>query len=291
MISQEKNMCILTIDLEEWYHGAYPNYSYKTFDNKFERRLEKIIPKLLDLLGRYNYSATFFVLGEIAKDYPQIIKEIYRNGHEIASHGFSHIRANILGEKNFADDVKISVDIIANLTGKRPKGFRAPNFSLSPSKTPWAFKLLEDFGFEYDSSVFPAIMYYGGATKFSRYIAKIGRLEEYPPSCFSIMGIRISFSGGFYFRVLQKSIIKKGIQNYWNKNETPILYIHPKDIDPYTPKLPLNPIANFIHKGGCKKSFEKLIWLFNSCKCISINEFREKHGKETGKKETTKVKE
>ncbi len=271
----DKHMpCILTFDLEEWYHGAYPGYDYSLV-NKDIVRVDKVCAQILEILDEVGARATFFVLGEIAEKHRSLIEEVSLCGHEVASHGFNHIRATVLGPDKFKIDVLRSIDVLASITGKVPRGFRAPNFSLNPLTTPWAFEILESLGFEYDSSVFPAIMYYGGATKSCRFIHKIGSLDEFPPSCFDFKGVRVSFSGGFYFRVYPRVLIERGIKSYWRRNKIPVLYIHPKDIDPLTPPLPLGPIKNFVHRGFATKGMEKFKWLVRKFNMISIEEYRE----------------
>ncbi|MCD6418637.1 polysaccharide deacetylase family protein, partial [bacterium] len=239
----ENRYCILTVDLEEWYHGAYPGYNYDMVD----KNIERVVPatkKILRILDRYGVNATFFVLGEVAEQYSCLIQEIVDKGNEIASHGFRHIKIDQLGEKGFEDDLKKSIDVIRKVSGINVKGYRAPNFSVNPARTDWAFRILKKYGIEYDSSIFPAIMYYGGATSSNRFIGEISGIEEYPPSCFDFAGVRISFSGGFYFRVYPRWLIDYGIRDYFRRGKTPVLYIHPKDIDPETPTLPLGSIKN-----------------------------------------------
>ena len=269
---KNKRECILTVDLEEWYHGAYPGYNYGMVTSH-ENRVVPATRMLLKALAKYDVRATFFVLGEVAKSNPELIMEIRDGGHEIASHGMRHIQANILGMKNFGIDLVQSLDLLEKITGYRPKGFRAANFSLNPQKTPWAFDILKQYSIEYDSSVFPAVMYYGGASDFSRFITEFKGIHEFPPSCFRYSKIGIAFSGGFYIRILPKLFIQKGINTYHKFGETPVLYIHPKDIDPKTPKLPLGFTKNFAHRGLCKNALDKFEWLLNSYRMISIRKY------------------
>ena len=268
----KKPECLLTIDLEEWYHGAYPGYSYGMISSKISR----IVPAtemILEVLGQFGATATFFVLGDVAKSHPELVCTIFKNGHEIASHGFSHTLISGLGKENFGKDVAQSLETIGSLIGCQPMGYRAPNFSLHLQKTPWAFEILGKLGFEYDSSIFPAIMYYGGAIRASRFISQVEGMEEFPVSCFGIS--RICFSGGFYFRAFPKWLIDNGIQSYLKREQTPILYLHPKDIDPETPKLPLGVINNFAHRHSCKTALDKLLHFVEKYRFISIQEYRE----------------
>ncbi len=269
-IQTSKRDCILTVDLEDWYHGKYPGFDYR--QHKFsEHRVIEPTLKLLDIIEKFG-RATFFVLGEVAENYPDLIEEIAHRGHEISCHGYEHTLASELGQKKWHEDLMRASEIISKITGKKPPGYRAPNFSLDTKKTPWAFEILEREGFIYDSSVFPAKMYYGGSPKSSRFRHKIGNLTEFPPSTLQIFGARIVFSGGFYLRTLPMWLIKKGLKNYWEKGETPLLYIHPKDIDEKNPKLPIGIIGNWIHRAGRKKIMRKLNNIFQNIRTISIIE-------------------
>ena len=231
---------------------------------------------IVGILARNNATATFFVLGEVAQKHPEIVKMILDGGNEVASHGFHHLRAGILGEKGFADDLIHSKEILESISAKKINGFRAANFSISPQKTPWAFDTLKKLDFEYDSSIFPAIAYYGGSPKANRYIHNLAGIEEYPLSASSILGLRVAFSGGFYFRVMPKFFIWHGIKHYWKNNFPPVLYLHPKDIDSQTPSLPLGFIKNFTHKGLADKAFAKFEYFLKRCKFVSIEKWRAK---------------
>ena len=267
------NICILTFDVEEWYHGAYPGYDYSMVNTDIVRVIP-MMEKIIAALTENNAKATFFVLGEIALKHPEIVKMIIDSGNELASHSFHHIRAETLGKEKFENEIIKSKEILENQSGKKIIGFRAPNFSISAERTPWAFDILKKYGFEYDSSIFPAMAYYGGSPRANRYIHELKGLEEYPLSAFEILGFRIAFSGGFYFRVLPKFLIWNGIKSYWRKNFPPIIYLHPKDLDSQNPPLPLGWMNNFAHKGFSKKAFAKFEYFFKKCKFISISDWR-----------------
>jgi len=117
--------------------------------------------KILDLLDRYNTWATFFVLGWIAEKYPRLIKEIVRQGHEIANHGYHHLLLSELNPDSFRQDLLRAEQAIVSCGVKKPVGFRAPSYSLTP-KTTWAWEVLIEAGYLYDASIFPARRYNGG---------------------------------------------------------------------------------------------------------------------------------
>jgi len=266
----ENRYCILTVDLEDWYHGKYPGFDYRRYEFSEHRVIEPTL-KLLDIIENFG-KATFFALGEVAEQYPNLIKEIVHRGHEIACHGYEHTLASELGMEKWHYDLMRASEIISKITGEQPLGYRAPNFSLNIKKTPWAFEILERENFLYDSSVFPAKMYYGGSSKSPRFTYKIGGLIEFPPSALQFFGTRIVFSGGFYLRTLPVWFIKKGLKNYLEKGEMPLLYIHPKDIDVQNPKLPIGILGNWVHRAGRKKIMTKLNKIFHNFRTVSIIE-------------------
>ncbi len=270
-----ENTCILTFDVEEWYHGSYPGYSYDMIDKSLVRVVPMMV-RILEALAAFHATATFFVLGEIAETHPEIVKMIIDGGHEVASHGYGHIRADVLGEERFREDMVKAKAILESLAMTKIVGYRAPNFSINPKKTLWAYKILKELGFEYDSSIFPARAYYGGSPKESRFIGKIFGIEEFPLSCMDFRGARLAFSGGFYFRLYPKWFIRKGINSYWEKSQIPVFYLHPKDLDAKTPSLPLGFIKNLAHKWRCKSAFDKFWYFLKNCKFISIADFRDK---------------
>jgi polysaccharide deacetylase family protein (PEP-CTERM system associated) len=263
------NKCILTIDLEDWYHGKYPGYDYRDYKFTVHRVVEPTL-KLVELLEKCGCGATFFVLGETARDFPELVVELDRKGFEIASHGFEHRLAWEMGKEQWSTDLQKSIETLEKLTGKKPAGYRAPNFSLDAKRTPWAFEILEREGFIYDSSIFPAKMYYGGSPNSIRFIHKIGSLWEFPPSVMKLLWLRLAFGGGFYFRVFPNTIIELGIKNFLSKNEIPILYLHPKDVDHQNPLLPVNRLKNWIHSTGTVKALKKSESILNKYSSNSI---------------------
>jgi peptidoglycan/xylan/chitin deacetylase (PgdA/CDA1 family) len=153
----------LSVDLDEWYHSRRwvdGRQSQEVQDTKslFQRLYgrdrpigEVIAPTraLLDLFDRYGCRITFFVLGEMAEWYPDLVQEIAARGHEIGSHGLHHVDMTVLGPERFGADLDRAIERIKALTGQRPVGYRAPNLVYAP----WATRVLEDRGFIYDATV------------------------------------------------------------------------------------------------------------------------------------------
>jgi polysaccharide deacetylase family protein (PEP-CTERM system associated) len=233
---------------------------------------------LLELLNKHKITATFAVLGKVAKEHPRIISQIHENGHEIASHSWSHKTLYELGPLDFEDEISRSIDLLSSITGERPLGFRAPSFSINEN-TKWAFKILEKYKFEYDASIFPIkTMLYGvpGAPlqiyKPSREdITKNdpnGKIVEFPMTVLKI-GKNIPISGGFYFRFLPLWFLKYGIKRV-NQERPAILYIHPWEVYSQTIRLDLPCVERLITYYGINSSLRKLEELVNEFEFTTI---------------------
>lgn len=190
--------------------------------------------KILDLLEEYDVKATFFVLGEVARDFPFLVKEIFSKGHEIGVHGFKHLQFfRMKPDKAFLELSEAKI-LIENIIGNKVKGHRAPAFSVTP-KTAWAFDIIANCGFEYDSSVMPIKGNKYGWINFPKDIVKIktsngSNLIEVPLSSIKYFNKEIPFSGGGYLRLFPFYFIKKAFEKN-NKLRSNILYIHPYELD------------------------------------------------------------
>ncbi|MDD2288623.1 MAG: polysaccharide deacetylase family protein [Bacteroidales bacterium] len=250
-------MNILTIDVEEWFQffedldkgEKYKNYEVRIYEN---------VDRILGLLEENNIKATFFVVGWIAKRYPDIVKRISEN-FEIGSHTMTHKLVRSLNKKEFYNEVYSSVSLIEDLTSKKVRAFRAPGFSIGKNEL-WAFEVLSDLGFEIDSSFLPY--------NFGLNISKISpciieyngiKIKEFPINYKSVLSKGIIFSGGGYFRFFPYKLL-----NYWIKDLDYFLaYIHPRDLDSKQPIIKgLSPIQFFRSYYGLKSSeskFQRLI--------------------------------
>lgn len=252
----------LSIDLEDFYHANYPGYNYRTMAGSPSRLIEPT-EIMLEIFDRYLHKVTFFVLGEVARRFPELIRKISESGHEIASHGENHTLIFEQSRDKSIHGIRNSIYYLEDITGNKIYGFRAPNFSASPKRTPWLFDELADLGLTYDSSRFPAKTYYGGEpgipkTPFIMELPGGGRLWEVPVSCIGPRGLRFAWSGGFYWRIIPLSFIAKRANKLLSQNKPVVLYLHPKDIDAENPPLPIGRISNWIHQVGTKRGFAKL---------------------------------
>ncbi|MFA5541887.1 MAG: polysaccharide deacetylase family protein [Bacteroidales bacterium] len=245
-------MNILTIDVEEWFQffedldkgEKYKNYEVRIYEN---------VDRILDLLEENNIKATFFVVGWIAKRYPDIVKRISEN-FEIGSHTMTHKLVGSLNKKEFYNEVYSSVSLIEDLTSKKVRAFRAPGFSIGKNEL-WAFEVLSDLGFEIDSSFLP---YNFGLnmSKTSPCIIEYNgiKIKEFPINYRKFLSKGIIYCGGGYFRFFPYRLLKS-----WVKDSDYFLaYIHPRDLDSKQPIIKeLSPIQFFRSYYGLKNSFSK----------------------------------
>lgn len=260
---------VLTIDLEEWYHA---NYTDGLFDEscQYEERIVANTHRLLELFERYGAKATFFTLGSVAERYPGLLRHIRDNGHEIASHGYGHQLIYKQTEAEFEEDLQRSVYFIEQAIGQKPKGYRAPSWSVKKD-TPWVFPVLQRNGFAYDASIFPVQTFLYGIPDAPRMPFHLdfsdGSMLEFPTSTMRIANKNVPFSGGFYFRFLPYALVRRFFHKM-NRSEKPVIfYLHPREIDPQQPKLEhLNFRDSFIHYyqiESCLKKLERLLMEFS----------------------------
>lgn len=204
-------MNIISFDIEEWVlekdHFGNRKEKYTEFD--------RVLNHILELLDKTHQSATFFCLGKMTTDFPEVIKKIQSNGHEIGSHSHSHKWVNKMTPEEFREDTRQAVQTIEDLTGEKVKSFRAPAFSIGESNR-WAIEILHEFGIENDASIFPGVRDFGGFPNFTEQKPCIIEyngihVNEFPIPLYTMPVARkqIAYSGGGYFRLLPISFVKK----------------------------------------------------------------------------------
>ncbi|MHB1485130.1 MAG: DUF3473 domain-containing protein [Saccharofermentanales bacterium] len=260
---------IFCIDLEDWFHQSLVSPFYY---NK-RSSVEKNTQRLLEIFSMTETTATFFCLGEVAEKHPGLIRQIVRQGHEIASHGYDHKLIYKQSPAEFKSDVKKSIGLLSDLSGKAIKGFRAPSWSITKNSL-WALDILQELGFLYDSSIFPTDNFLYGIQDASPYINDLGvngrQFLEVPPSTFNFLGKPYGFSGGFYFRVLPEFFIRM-CTDKTNKNDHPaIFYLHPVEIGINIERVSHKLIDKTILEYGIKGCEKKLIHILERYKFDSI---------------------
>lgn len=260
---------VLTIDMEDWFHSL--DYNPLNWSN-YQRRIEYGTKKILDLLAEKKSKATFFVLGDVAINHPQLIKLIDKEGHEIGSHGFNHKFIYQQTKEKFREDLRRSINYLSDLIGKRIVTFRAPYFSIT-KKSFWAFDVLREEGIKIDSSIFPVINHRYGIPNNPRLPYQLSNgLWEWPITTYKTFLGNIPFAGGVYFRFLPLAISKLFTSTLLKRKEPVLTYFHPWEFDPEQPKLKNLPaFLKFRHYYGLKNSFTKFSKLLNNLSTISIS--------------------
>jgi polysaccharide deacetylase family protein (PEP-CTERM system associated) len=219
---------ILSLDLECWDAIIYRELSGQVRLPCKDCRDDA--ERLLETVAEAGAKATCFVVGDLARQFPGLIKKIDALGHEIASHSYLHKRVYDCSAEEFDADLGHSVSVLSDLTGKPVLGYRAPAFSVR-SSTPWFFDILLKHGIKYDSSIMPLHGKGSLFANFPRGPARItwsgGRILEAPLSTVEFLSRRLPVAGGGYFRLLPTVLIKQAIRMV-NRDGLPFVsYMHP----------------------------------------------------------------
>lgn len=263
----------LAIYVEEWYHRNDIDIP-SNIKTQCKGRVVGDVDKILKLLSERNIKATFFILGSIAEEYPQVVEKIHRLGHEIASHGYNHNLVYEQSREEFKTDLKRSIQLLQNITNEKVLGYTAPSWSIINNSV-WALDVLKEEGFLYDSSVFPIKTFLYGIPDFPRFPYKIygdnGNLIEFPPSTVKFLDKNIPFSGGVFFRILPLWIIRKCLKRINKKEKKPaLIYLHSWELNHSQPKLKLPIKKRIIPYANLDGTEEKLRSLLNDFKFSSI---------------------
>ena len=250
----------LTVDVEDWYHlldlpAAPPMSEW----HNLESRVECNTYRLLELLQKHDLRATFFILGWIAEKHKTLVRDIAGAGHEVASHGYSHILYHKSEPGKVRRDIGKSKQVLEDIIGEAVFGFRSPGFSIKKENL-WVFQEIGKAGYTYDSSVFPAVRNHGGNAAMPLKPFRFDHgLVEYPIGTCRLMGLKIPFGGGGYFRLYPLPLIRKLVARYEKTQESPfVFYIHPREIDPGQPTIKMSPIRRFQTYVNLKGSYRKL---------------------------------
>lgn len=277
-------MNILTFDIEEWYIE-------KTFHGNRKEKFEifdRYLAQILEILEERGLNATFFCLGKMALDFPEIVKRIVEKGHEIACHSNKHVWLNKMSYKEVDEDTRIAIDSLEQLLGNKIKGYRAPAFSIGENNK-WAFEIFHKYGIEYDASIFPAARDFGGFPSFGHnrpiLVSYQGiEIKEFPICMTRLFGKNIAYSGGGYFRLFPLWYILKTIKN----SDYVMTYFHIGDLLPGNKKVMsredyetyfkengtiFNRYKRFLKSNlGRNNTFEKMSKLVTHTKMINIDQ-------------------
>jgi polysaccharide deacetylase family protein (PEP-CTERM system associated) len=255
---------LISIDVEEWFHTTAldPYIGMAAWESQRSGVVANV-HRLLEIFARHQTRATFFILGWVAERHPQLVKEIAAHGHEIASHGYRHRLIYELSPATFREYVHKSKDILENLIGQPVLGYRATSFSII-ERTLWALDIIKEAGFLYDSSIFPIKHDIYGIVGFPRFPSKLANgLVEVPPSTVRIPGKNIPIAGGGYFRLFPYCLTKKGMQSLNRSGYPALVYLHPWELDPDSPRLQkldlLTGFRQYVNLRNTAKRLEKLL--------------------------------
>ena len=230
----------LSIDVEEYFQvSAFEKCIHISQWQNYSSRVERNIDQILELLNDFNYKATFFTLGWIAKRHPQLIKRVHSEGHEVACHGLEHVRVQNQNEEQFEADVKQAKQILEDVISAPVYGYRAASFSINESNL-WALDVLQELGFIYSSSINPIQHDLYGMPDAPRFPFKVNKdsILEIPISTVRMMGRNWPCGGGGFFRILPYQLIRSGLRRINNNENKPaIFYFHPWEIDPQQPRV------------------------------------------------------
>ncbi len=218
----------MTVDLEEWHHGLkVPSGRSQVVEDTVW---------LLEAFVQEDVHATFFVLGDVAKKHPRLIRRISETGHEIAFHGAEHVFLSELTPEHFRQDLSEWLPRLEDITGKKVFGFRAPFFSVVP-KTIWALEILAENGIEYDSSIYPGVNDRYGWMGAPQYPTRFrdSSLVLFPVP-FLHRKLPIAFSGGAYLRILPWFVVRWGFAHQRVMNKIGMIYVHPWEVTRALPK-------------------------------------------------------
>jgi polysaccharide deacetylase family protein (PEP-CTERM system associated) len=230
----------MTIDVEDYFQvSAFAPHISRDHWDHLPCRVERNIECILALLDEKNVKATFFTLGWIAKRYPQIVRCIVDNGHELASHGYNHLRASDQSPEEFWDDVTRSKQLLEDLGGQSVIGYRAPSFSINHHNL-WALDKLLDAGYLYSSSIYPIRHDHYGmphAPRFKFQPQGEGGVLELPATTVALFGRNFPAGGGGYFRLLPYNLSRWLMRRVNHADQQAcIFYFHPWEIDPEQPR-------------------------------------------------------
>jgi polysaccharide deacetylase family protein (PEP-CTERM system associated) len=263
-----------SVDVEEYFQvNAFEPYAPREAWSSYPSRVEWTTDALLDVLAEFGATGTFFTLGWIGRYHPRLVRRIADAGHEVASHGDWHRKVTTLTPDEFREDVRASKAVLEQVTGQPVLGFRAPSFSIGPA-TAWAFDVLLEEGYAYDSSVFPIRRRgYGwpGAPTVPYVIRRpAGGLREYPLATLPLLGARIPAAGGGYLRQFPFGIIRAAFREAARHARSAMFYVHPWELDSAQPRLDVPWLTRVRHYRGLDATLPRIRELLREFRFSSI---------------------
>jgi polysaccharide deacetylase family protein (PEP-CTERM system associated) len=268
----------LSIDVEDYFHAeAVTKRIRRTSWGSMESRVVSNTQHVLDLLSENEVHATFFVLGWVAEQFPELVREIHSRGHEIGCHSYWHRLIYSQTSEEFREDTRRAKDVIESAVGVRIIGYRAPSFSIT-KRSQWALKILWELGFKYDSSIFPIRHDLYGIPRHPRFHCHYGnngdwRIEEFPISTWRIGSFNLPFGGGGYLRILPLAYTQQAFRSVNQRDKQPaIIYFHPWEIDPEQPRLNISLSSRFRHYTNLGRMKVRIVTLLKNYEFVPLCE-------------------
>ena len=239
----------MTVDVEDYFQvQAFATCIDRGTWDAIPCRVEANMDRILAQFDRAGVRGTFFTLGWIADRHPEVVRQIVAAGHELASHGYGHARADGQTPAEFREDVRRAKAVLEQLGGVPVTGYRAPTFSIGP-QNPWAFEVLAEEGYAYSSSVYPVQHDLYGAPDAPRFPHGRGPLLELPMTTLRLGGRNLPISGGGYFRLMPYALFRSALRRFNRVHDAPgIFYFHPWEVDPGQPRVRQAPrMSRFRH--------------------------------------------
>jgi polysaccharide deacetylase family protein (PEP-CTERM system associated) len=252
-----------TVDVEAFAEANAESFQIdrRLVDSVLQNReVEHNMECLLDILQQFSVVATFFFLGRVAKDLPHIVRRVVDAGHEVACHGYQHLRLTGVDIKRFRECMYSTKQLLEDISGQAVLGFRAPDFSIT-SDSMWALDALLELGFLYDSSIYPIDFHdvYGIRNQSPKIHRLPNGLIEFPLSSTSIAHHRFPFGGGGYFRLYPFRLTSLLIKRTNRSGHPAIVYLHPYEIGPVIPFVHgLSRYRRFRHYHNCSRGAARM---------------------------------
>ena len=257
-----------SVDVEDYFHvSAYNAVIDRNDWESLPSRVENNTDKMMAILDDAGTKGTFFVLGWVAQRYPELVKRIASNGHEVACHGMSHKLIYVQGREAFKSEARDSKALLEDITGDSVNGYRAASFSITNASL-WALDDLAELGFTYDSSVFPVRhdRYGISGAPYTPFVfeSEAGQtITEFPMTTVNVLGWRMPVSGGGYFRIYPYALTRAALRRREKNDESIVFYTHPWEIDPDQPLHDGGWLSNFRHRTNLSRSEGRLRRLLN----------------------------
>jgi polysaccharide deacetylase family protein (PEP-CTERM system associated) len=231
----------MTVDVEDYFQvSAFERYVDRDSWDDHECRVEGNVDRILQTFDRYGVKATFFTLGWVAERYPELVRRMVEQGHELASHGWSHVRVTQQDIAAFRQDVTRTKALLEDVSGQEVIGYRAASYSIGAANL-WALDVLQETGHRYSSSIYPIKHDLYGMPDAPRFAFRPmdGDFLEFPVTTVRIAGRNLPCGGGGWFRLVPYAGMRWAVRRVNQVDQEPaIFYFHPWEIDPDQPRQP-----------------------------------------------------